>query len=174
MKRNLYQLVAFAAALSLSQSALEATPYTLASVPKSTLGGLGDADVGNWLLGLVNAYNGTHDPDLPTVAIDSTPDVSVNFSNGPKSFALNVSDYDYLVIHWGGQRGGVVQAFYLGGEPDGAVQTFNSPANGISFYRYYGPDKPHNVPDSGTAFALLGAAMVGIGSVVRTTRRVAV
>ncbi len=131
----------------------------------------GDSTVGTWLYNVANAAGSPYNVGI--ASIGSSPDLKVNQGDtapaGFPSFGANVlnltlpvSGYEYLVLHWGGQGGGVWQAFYLDTNPVGSSFAFTAPGqNGLSSYAYYSPSGD-SVPDGGSTLALLGAALSGL------------
>ncbi|MBM3848271.1 MAG: hypothetical protein FJ405_18540 [Verrucomicrobia bacterium] len=173
MKKLLNNLAIAACAASLSVATSQAVPYKLNEVTKGTIGNLGDPQMQTWLLSVIGNYNTSNNPDLPTSGVGAVPDVKVSsISDAGTSINLGVSDYEYLVLHWGGQGGGKVQAFYLGSCADGATYLFQSATGGkISSYWYYDKDEPppnnggtppNNVPDGGNSLPLLAAAAAAV------------
>jgi hypothetical protein len=139
------------------------------AAPKSDLGDFGDATVLSWLTTDVANYNGLNSTTLPApVAITGL--TGVTGGAGGNSITLNVTGFDYLFFHWGGQGGGWAQAFYVGGSTgnftfdNSAIGTGQGPSvGGLSFYSFYDP----SVPDGGSTVMMLGAALSGLGLAVR-------
>ena len=167
-------LLALIAGVLLSISA-SATPITLnAGVPPQPANA-GDGTIQAWLIQAINNYNSVHGTTLSTASVGAHPDVKVNqgasapagyptFGANTLSITLPANLNEYLVFHWGGQGGGVYQAFDLSTIPEGS-DTFMAPGkNGLSFYSFYGQAAP--VPEPGT-LALLGSGMLGLAGVLR-------
>jgi hypothetical protein len=131
--------------------------------------GLGDANVLAWLTDEVSSYNTAHATSLPS------PDSGVSVSTS----SVAVGAGDYLVLHYGGGRGGS-QAGSLVALFFDSAQQYDIPANGsgpngnggISFARLYDPPAgSQNVPDSGSTVALFGLGLCGIMLLTRSQRR---
>ena len=144
-----------------------ATPILLGEAAKKTLGNVGDSTIRDWLKDLLTDYNSLHKTTLPVDVVGASPDVKVDSGSGPLRITLPVGAYDYLVIHWGGQHGGVVEAYDLIGNTGN--YTFQSPANGLSFYSFYGRESSA-VPEPSTMF-LLGSGMVGVVALRRKFKK---
>jgi hypothetical protein len=145
------------------------------AAPSSDLGDFGNATVFAWLGNDITTYNSLNSTSLPgPTTVSGTAGLTGGV--GGTSISLNVSGYDYLFFHWGGQGGGWAQAFYVGGSS--GEFTFNSsliangdgpPAvGGLSFYSLYGPQ---GVPDGGSTMLMLGAAFSSLGLVARRLKR---
>jgi len=133
----------------------------------------GDDTVFNWLTADVSAWNTINGTGYaaPTRNADGTALLKVTTSSGPDSITLALGSYDYVFLHWGGQRGGWSQAYYIGNDTSGSHQ-FSAPpgghpaVGGLSFYSFYGSTRTP-VPDGGATLALLGLALGCLGFVRR-------
>ena len=133
-------------------------PPPLEEVGKNAvLGDMGDTTVENWLKTLISK-----DTDLPAFEnVGPSGDGS-----GLKFTFPNTGSCDYLILHWGGKGGGIVQAFYLG-DSEGELE-FKAPGkNGLSGWRTYNCKM---VPDGGLTVTLLGLGLLGVGFVQRRMR----
>jgi hypothetical protein len=90
---------------------------------------------------------------------------------------IDVMAGSYLVVHYGGPKGGSLEFFRVdGGETNVTVPGSPDPsdnlanANSISSIREFCPPGTH-VPDSGTTAMLLGSALTGLGLVRRYLKR---
>src|SRR5882724_12748849 len=118
MKKIIFGLVLLAALLPLAN----AVPINITvsggvdvvAAPKSDLGNFGDATVLSWLTGDITAYNAINGTSLPGPTTFGGM-VGLTGGTGGNSITLDVSGFDYLFFHWGGQGGGWAQAFYVGG-----------------------------------------------------------
>jgi len=167
-------IVGLSAVILLSLCA-SATPITLNSGVPPQPANAGDGTIQAWLIQAINNYNSVHGTTLSTASVGAHPDVKVNqgasapagyptFGANTLSITLPANLNEYLVFHWGGQGGGVYQAFDLSTIPEGS-DTFTAPGrNGLSFYSFYGQAAP--VPEPGT-LALLGSGMLGLAGVLR-------
>lgn len=175
---KLYQALSVTAAIALASLAASASPIQLfpgvaVSEPKNN----GDATVAQWVIDTVDAYNSAKGTSFSTANVDPTGhDAGADTPSGPLAKTLPVSEYDYLVLHWGGntKHGDVThQLFYLGTCPDGATFEFLAPSgNGLSYYRFFGPGAPpSSVPDGGNSLILLGASALASGWALRRKNR---
>lgn len=146
------------------------------------LSSYGDSTVFNWLKGDVTAYNTLHGSTLvaPTAGSGSAPLAKTDTESLKlSSITLNLNNnYDYIVLHWGGQGGGWVQAFNIAGLT-GSFE-FDAPpgghpaVGGLSFYSFYGPTTPttnSRVPDTTQTGFLFGAACAGLVAMRAFTRK---
>jgi hypothetical protein len=165
MKRILVLVVAFV----LISFQAWGTPMILPSSPQPA--NAGDGTIQAWLIAMITEYNTTHDPDLSTNVIGATPDIKVNpnqvepgypsFGTDTLSITLPGNLNDYLVLHWGGPRGGVYQAFDLSTFPE-VSEPFTAPGNyGLSFYSLYGKTESTPVSEP-AAMLLLGSGLIGL------------
>ena len=154
--------------------------------PKSDIGDYGDLTVFNYIKTDVSLYNApilghklTTPLPTPTAKDTSgTPFLGGAFTgSGPNKIDLTLGGYDYLFLHWGGHGGGWEQVYYVGGLS--GLYEFDQPTKagdnsdtigGLSFYSFYGPNPPRNVPDGGITVLLLGAALSGLGLIRRKLR----
>lgn len=169
-------LLALSAVILLSICAT-ATPITLNAGGSPQPSNAGDRTIQTWLIHAINNYNTAHGTTLSTASVGAHPDVKVNlgasapagyptFAANTLSITLPANLNEYLVLHWGGQGGGVYQAFDLSTFPEGS-DIFQAPGrNGLSFYSFYGQAAPAPVPEPGT-LALLGSGMLGLAGVLR-------
>ncbi|MBK1875542.1 VPDSG-CTERM sorting domain-containing protein [Pelagicoccus mobilis] len=121
---------------------------------------------------VVKNWNNNKNPKIPAAVLGSTPTADNGSLNGIKSYTT-AAGFDYVVFHFGnGKAGGGSDddekgwwaAWYLGGQS----ATFGLPqegdpledVGGFSSARYFNPTT--SVPDSGTTFALLGAALLAL------------
>ncbi len=149
-------------------------------VASSDLSDYGDSTVLAWTSTDIANYN--------TLAPASYPDGSVSrnsktdVSNGGDSIQLDLSGTDqYVFLHWGGKGGGWAQLFYVGGLSGDF--TFNNSlidngaghpdVGGLSFYSYYDATTTTktSVPDGGSTMLMLGAALSGLGLIVRRVKQ---
>jgi len=131
--------------------------------------GLGDAVVLAWLQSDVSTYNNNNHKTL------SAPISGVDFGTGDNG-VVNVTGYEYAVLHYGkgpggkGQGGGLV-AVDLNGLT--GVQTFDLSGSGpngnggLSFIRLYNASGGQTVPDGGSTVALFGIGLFGVGMLRR-------
>lgn len=150
------------------------------AAPKSDLANFGDATVLSWLTGDIITYNSLNSKSLPAPTT-ITGQIGLSGGTGGNSITVNVTGFDYLFFHWGGQGGGWAQAFYVGGSTgsfafdNSAIGTGTGPSvGGLSFYSFYGPTPivTHNsVPDGGSTIMMLGAALSGLSLVVRRLKQ---
>lgn len=139
------------------------------AAPASQLSDFGNTAVFNWLKSDVVAFNtsqGTSYP-VPTANPDGSPLSKTESFAGSSSFTATLPSDQYAFLHWGGQNGGSVQAFYNPGQT--ADYVFNAPpgghplVGGISFYSNYGSGSGGgSVPDGGVTIGLLGMALGGL------------
>jgi hypothetical protein len=120
------------------------------------------------LNGQITLYNIANDPDLPTAVLAG--------GLGPitatgTSTVLDVTGWTYLCLKWADTD----QFYYVGN--DSGLLTFNSTVfngngqpQGLSGYDFFNP-KSSSVPDGGSAAMMLGAALSGLGLVVRRLKR---
>lgn len=149
---------------------------SVVAAPKSDLGNFGDATVLNWLTSDVAAFNALTSATLPK-PLSISGQTGLAGGTGGNSITLDVTGFDYLFFHWGGQLGGWAQAFYVGASTgsftfDNTAIGVNPSVGGLSFYSFFGPT-PHRqtVPDAGSTVLLLGAALSGLGVVVRRCKK---
>lgn len=162
-------LLAWVQTASAISSPLNITVYNGANViaaPDSAIANYGDTVVYNWLTANISSYNTLNSASLPTLVINPyLSKTSGTFPSGPQSISLNGADYIFL--HWGGQGGGWLQAYYtagLTGNFSFAPPPGNPPTvGGLSFYSVYGA----RVPDGGSTALLLGSALAGLGLIRR-------
>jgi len=165
--------------LSLSLLPVGAIPINITMIgdtptvaaPASQLSDFGDSTVFNWLktdVAAFNAFQGTSYP-VPTANLDGSPLSKIESFSGSRSFTATLPSQDYAVLHWGGKRGGSVQAFYNPGQT--ADYVFSAPpggkslVGGISFYSTYGSGSGGgggSVPEGGVTIGLLGMALGGL------------
>lgn len=136
----------------------------------------GDATVKSWLVDVIVAYNGSHDPDLSTNSLDvtsygrwNTDDPAQgsypNFGDDVTNINLPSNLNTYLVLHWGGNSANLgfntYQAYALDNLE--AFHDFLAPGQqGLSWYEFFGTHEPPNpVPEPGTMM-LLGIGMFGM------------
>ena len=143
---------------------------SVVAAPKSDLGNFGDATVLSWLGSDISSYNTLTSSSLPA---PTTILGQVGLSGGTSgnSITLNVTGFDFLFFHWGGQHGGWAQAFYVGSSAgsytfDNSAIGTNPDVGGLSFYSFYGPTL-RNIPDGGSTIMLFGVALSGLGMLVR-------
>ena len=155
-------LVALTMAVSATPVLLNTTP-----LPGTQASSQGDAVVAAWLNSLAGtSFTGSD------VSVNNNntgaPTGYPNFGPNTNPITLPVGDYDYLVLHWGGSGGGVDYAYDLTACADGSTFTFaplDGRNNGLSSYRFYGPNG--SVPDTGSTLALLGLGVCLIGAAKR-------
>ena len=163
--------ITLGAILPLAQATPISTPLNITvsgianavAAPKSDLGNFGDATVLSWLTGDITAYNSLNGTAFGTPSSASSL-IGLTSAAGGNSITLNVSDHDYLFLHWGGQNGGWAQAFYVGNLSgsftfDNAPIGDNPQVGGLSFYSFY----TGSVPDGGSTALMLGLAFSGMG-----------
>jgi len=110
-----------------------------------------------------NSANQLHRLNTYFLAVPFVPSASLKPATQTHDWSSGgLAGWDYAVIHFGGGAfggaGGSVGAWDLNG-----ADTFvfpNQSFSSIDFYR----DVPKSVPDSGTTFALLGAALVALSA----------
>ena len=142
----------------------------------SDLGNFSESTVLSWLTSDVITYNSLNSSSLPTPTTVAGQ-TGLTGGTGGNSISLNVTGYDYLFFHWGGQNSGWVQAFYVGGSTgdfsfnSSAIGTGSGPSvGGLSFYSFYGPTT-NSVPDGGTTIMMLGATLSGLSLMVRRFKK---
>jgi hypothetical protein len=180
MKMKTLAMLIAAAALVASTSA-NAIPVNITTsggadvvaAPKSDLGDFGDATVFSWLASDIITYNSLNSSSLPAL-LSNADQIKLTSGAGGNSITLNVTGFDYLFFHWGGQGGGWAQAFYIGGSTgsftfdNSAIGTGRGPSvGGLSFYSFYDDPPTNDVPDGGTTALLLGLAVSGLGLIRR-------
>jgi len=152
-----------------------ATPIALNSGVAPQPANAGDATIQAWLIQVINNYNTAHGTHLPVAPVTPHPDLKVNQGTTPPpryppfgantlSITLPANLNEYLVLHWGGPRGGVYQAFDLTTIPETSDTFFAPGHNGLSFYSFYGTVAP--VPEPGT-LALLGSGLLSAAGLLR-------
>lgn len=173
--RTLVVLVVLAAVMSFSLHA-SATAILLTTPGTAQPSNQGDGTIKTWLIGVINDYNTAHGTSLSTAVVGAPPDVKVNqgatppagypsFGTNTLSITLPANLNDYLVLHWGGPRGGVDQAYDLSTTPE-VSDLFKAPSKyGLSFYSFYGVAKTP-VPEPST-MALMGAGLLGMAGTLR-------
>lgn len=116
--------------------------------------------------GQISSYNSANSASLPTGTITGDSG-DVTTGSGGTSITVNVSGWDYIVLKWADTD----QYYYIGTTTGN--YTFNSTVfNGndqpqaLSHYALFNPVST-SVPDGGSTALLLGAAMSGLGLVVR-------
>lgn len=135
----------------------------------------GQGTIEAWMLGLVTTYNAAPSPDLPAPGVeafrvnkgDIPPLGFPSFGNDALSISIPTGVYQYVALHWGGQGGGVYQAYYIGDFGTDTSYTFNAPGqNGLSWYDGFllieNPPPGPKVPDSGASLSLLGIALAAL------------
>ena len=172
MKRhNIMEVMIIIISLVLFSSQGWATPILLPDPGQPS--NAGDGTIQTWLIASINLYNTTHDPDLSMDSVGAHPDIKVvvGDSTAPPGYPTFPADTlsitlpgnlnDYLVLHWGGEGGGVYQAFDLTSIPE-EWDTFTAPGrNGLSFYSFYGGESSAKVPEPATML-LLGSGLIGL------------
>lgn len=136
MKKQIVALLA-GAMLMVATSAM-AIPIRLDVFPDQPANS-GDAVIKNWLVGLINGYNSSNNPDLSTISLDvtsygrwNTNDAAQGsyptFGSGTTSIALPSDLNVYLVLHWGGNSPGGGNSNNGGGNGNGggSSPTFNT------------------------------------------------
>jgi hypothetical protein len=123
------------------------------------------------LNGQIDAYNlggGDHTP-LPEAVLPGS--VKQDVGGDMKSFTIDVSGWDYLVLKWGNK-----DQHYFVGDVTGD-QTFDStvlnPSGrglGLSGYSLFNPGTTR-VPDGGASLILLGAGLGALGLIRRFVKR---
>jgi hypothetical protein len=124
-------------------------------------------------VGLYEAYSGTSLPDPIFSGFANFENINGN------SIAIDITGYDYAVLHYGKGpgglgKGGSIVFDYLGD----MTGTYLFPGmgsgpngfGGLSSIRLF-MGEPNEVPDSGTTIALLGASLIGIDSLRRRLKR---
>lgn len=133
------------AAMLMAALAVQAIPTQIGTITHVALGNSGDETVVNWLNSVANT--------------DFEADDTVHVAS--LSMPLDVSGFSYLVLHYGGMRGGNYYIWDL----DGA-DSMTLPTQALSWARLFG-DSGTDVPDAGTTLVLLGAGVIGIGAMRR-------
>lgn len=180
---RLVRFIAVIGGLLLGVNALLADPIapidlnkpTPNSVPSSS----GEGFVADWLNGLIDIYNEANNANLPKPAVQAFKVNLPEDGPGVTAITLPLGEYQYLVLHWGGQgqngsngkgpKGATTivpevpyDAFYIGGYTGDFTFDYNA-KNGLSWYAMYNPIE-HNVPDGGLTAMLLGLGLSGLGA----------
>ena len=162
------------AALTLFSMQASATAIPLNSAGLQQVGNAGDGTIQAWLIQSIIDYNTAHGTSLPTSPVGAHPTVKVddgqNAPNGFPSFGADTLSITlpgdlngYLVLHWGGKEGGVLQAFDL---TPGGTNNFDGPSkNGLSFYSFYGTSTTAT-PEPGTML-LCATGIAGLAGSIR-------
>jgi hypothetical protein len=163
---------------------LKATPVLITTLDISQFPSYGDGNVQTGINNAIAAWNVTHDPDLPTVGVGSTPNLKVGDDAAPLgglSITLDLGAYNYVFFHWGGPNADATyknpQLYYIGG--DSGPVTFTAPWNtapdpnkqyGLSFYSFYSPTDRKTVPDNGATLFLVAIGFMCIAATGRLFR----
>jgi len=181
---NALKTFLLSAALLISAITARALPTPIELWPNDSVsypglsGGLGDADVHDWLAAVIVNYNSVTGSSLPALLPGSTALPSSSYSQGEGTLSVTgLSGYEYIVMHYGNDTDGVknLDAWYLNGVTD---WTFDIPDDyvnkkgkfyGISFVRVYNGEGV-SVPDTAASVALLGMSLLTLAAIARKRR----
>lgn len=131
-----------------------AVPTRITTLDLGKFPSFGDANVQSGIKSALDAWNLTHDPDLPTYDIGAQPNVKQNqgdtatgfpsFGEDRLSLMLPMGDYNYVFLHWGGPNEDEIyknpELYYVGGESGGLI--FTAPVRHVpATYYTSGPRK---------------------------------
>jgi len=113
----------------------------------------------------ISMYDEEHDANLPAGTLTGSPG---QVSGSGTAITLNVTGWDYILLKWADTD----QFYYLGTTTgnvtfDSTVFNNNDQPQALSHYEFFDPVANPSVPDGGSTVMLLGAAMSGLGLVVR-------
>ena len=113
----------------------------------------------------ISMYDEAYDANLPAGTLTGSPG---QVAGSGTAISLNVTGWDYILLKWADTD----QFYYLGTTTgsvtfDSTVFNGNNQPQALSHYEFFNPYTPTSVPDGGSTAVLLGAAMSGLGLVVR-------
>lgn len=114
----------------------------------------------------ISLYNTTHEPDLPTALFAGA--IKTNVGGDLKSFSLDISGWDYLVLKAGPKN----YHYYVG--DDTGLTAFTTPKglSNYSFFKaYVPPPEPPRLPEHGASILLIAPALLGLALLRRKSRK---
>jgi hypothetical protein len=154
-------VAAQASVINISMNPVTGLPSS--DVDKGLLGNNNPDTNFNFLLGQISLYNTYYSASLQAPSFDNYLDGSSN--------TINLTGYDYAVIHYGKGPGGIgqgggVEFFYLNGMTGNYTFSANgfgpNGFGGFSSIRLFSIGGVVPTPESGTTMLLLGLATVGL------------
>ncbi|MCE5242234.1 MAG: PEP-CTERM sorting domain-containing protein [Syntrophobacteraceae bacterium] len=144
-----------------------ATPISLMDDDDATFRNAGRGSIARWLNQLIEDYNTENHQALPTdvssvFRVEPRTDAPSGYpSFGSRTLSIDIpANYNYLVLHWGGNKGENYEAYDLIGLS--GTMTFSNPKYGLSWYEFFGsPNTTSAVPEPATLL-LIGSGLAGL------------